>query len=618
MPLPLPLAIDDAIEQIVDGSPLDWDALDSQAGDEEKELLKYLRILGDIAGVHRTTVEDTAELAVAPPHSDDAIEEAADVERWGRYRLREKVGEGSFGSVYRGFDPDLQREIAVKILHNRVGDGHLKERLLIEGRALARVRHANVVSVFAVEAHGGRVGLCMEFVHGATLESELLSSGPFTERDAASVGEEVCRALSAVHEAGFVHRDVKGRNVMREAGGRIVLMDFGTGRDAVELKTSGRIGIAGTPLYMAPEVLAGLPASASSDIYSVGVLLYHLLTGAYPVEGQSIDELRAAHMQGRRRTMPEQGARISRRFQRVLDRALSPDPQRRYETAEALGAALHGLSRTARAIKAARIALAILAAPPLVLVLLGVLTTYNFNLTLGRAAPFNRDSLGLLLKLGWQSAFTTMLGAAVIGGVIGAAGRLLRPLRRLGERLARRCSLDDPAVLAQTVSIVAIVALVLIGWTFWDVVRACLSNINTSSADRLRPLREGQTGSAFVYRLLLNALAVAIGATLLRIHRRRPQRRPAVSAGIYVPLLGLLAVTVVLSELPYRIIWQSRVERVAFRTERCYVLGASEAQSLIYCPDKVPPRNRVVDNDDQSVRRTGIVESIFSLPDASR
>ena len=94
-------------------------------------------------------------------------------ESWGRYRLTEKVGEGSFGSVYRAWDPDLQREIAIKILHSRVADAHLKERLLSEGRALAKVRHPNVVSVFGVEAHGDRVGLCMEFVHGATLESEL-------------------------------------------------------------------------------------------------------------------------------------------------------------------------------------------------------------------------------------------------------------------------------------------------------------------------------------------------------------------------------------------------------------------------------------------------------------
>ena len=123
---------------------------------------------------------------------------------------------------------------------------------------------------------------------------------------------------------------------------------------------------------------------------------------------------------------------------------------------------------------------------------------------------------------------------------------------------------------------------------------------------------------AFLYRLTLNALAVAVVATLVRIRRLRARRRGSRSLWTIAPLVAILAVTVVLSELPYRIIWQSRVERIAFDGERCYVLGESDQESLIYCPDKAPPRNRVVKDDDPAIRRTGIVESIFSLPDARR
>jgi hypothetical protein len=609
--LPLPLAIDDAIDHIADGSPLDWDALDSQADDDDKELLKCLRILGDIAGAHRTTIEDTSEVAVAPVPLVDETDASADVEAWGRFQLIEKVGEGSFGSVYRAFDPDLQREIAVKILHNRVGDHRLRERLLVEGRALAKVRHANVVSVFGVEAHGGRVGLCMEFVHGGTLESELLSTGSFSERDAIAVGQEVCRALSAVHQAGFVHRDVKGRNVMRDADGRIVLMDFGTGRDAAELKAIGGAGLAGTPLYMAPELLAGLPASASSDIYSVGVLLHHLITGAYPVEGQSMEELRAAHMQGRRNAASEQGARVSRRFLRVLDRALSPDPERRFATADDLDAALEGLSRQARAIKGAKIATAVLVAPPLMLAVLGLLTTYNFNITFGRAAPFNRDPIGLLIQLGWRSAFTTILGAAVVIRVVGATGRLLSPVTRLFSRTTGRW-LGHPDVFSQTVGTCAVAAVALIIWQFSDVILACLTRVSDAPMQQLMPLQEGNTGRAFVYRLALNALAVALVAAL--VHIRRLRGRIMTSSWTLAPLCAVLAVTVVMSELPYRIIWQNKSERVTFEGQRCYVLGESGGESLVFCPDKTPPRNRIVRSDSPSLRRTGIIEGIFSMP----
>ena len=176
--MPQQPAIDRAIDGIVDGEPLDWDALDSQAPDEERELLKCLRILGRHRGppsLDGRRDAGGARPARRRPAEADASADSA--ESWGRYRLTEKVGEGSFGSVYRALDPDLQREIAIKILHSRVADAHLKERLLSEGRALAKVRHANVVSVFGVEAHGDRVGLCMEFVHGATLESELLARG---------------------------------------------------------------------------------------------------------------------------------------------------------------------------------------------------------------------------------------------------------------------------------------------------------------------------------------------------------------------------------------------------------------------------------------------------------
>ena len=263
--MPQQPAIDRAIDGIVDGEPLDWDALDSQAPDEDRELLKCLRILGT-SRLHRSTDDETQD-ALGPPDPGRQTDRRPS-RTWnrGRYRLIEKGRRGQLRQrVSRVIRP--QREIAIKILHSCVADAHLKERLLSEGRALAKVRHANVVSVFGVEAHGDRVGLCMEFVHGATLESELLAHGMLTARDATMVGEEVCLALSAVHAAGFVHRDVKARNVMREEGGRIVLMDFGTGREAEELKASARVGLAGTP-FMAPEVLAGLPASESSDLRS--------------------------------------------------------------------------------------------------------------------------------------------------------------------------------------------------------------------------------------------------------------------------------------------------------------------------------------------------------------
>ena len=247
------------------------------------------------------------------------------------------------GACYCAWDPQLERNIAIKILHAHVEDDRLRQRLLREGRALAKVQHANVVQVFGVEAHGSRVGLCMELVSGETLAGVLRSRGRLSHREAAGVGEDVCRALAAVHAAGYVHRDVKAQNVMRDKAGKIVLMDFGTGHDTAGGDRRPR-DIVGTPVYMAPEVLDGQPASVQSDVYAVGVLLYHLVSGQYPVEGGTLLDLIDAHKAGRRRPLLEHRPDLPMAFVQLVSRALAPNPAERWPSA---GAMLEALGRLA-------------------------------------------------------------------------------------------------------------------------------------------------------------------------------------------------------------------------------------------------------------------------------
>ncbi len=232
----------------------------------------------------------TAAATPGPPSGSSGAEPPVP-ERWGSLVVRERVGAGVFGEVYRAYDEQLQREVALKLL--RVGSrssDRLAAKVLNEGRLLARLRHPNVVLVHGVEARGDRVGLWMEFVRGCTLEQLLDRQGLFGAREAALIGQDLCRALAAVHAAGLVHRDVKAQNVMREEGGRVVLMDFGTGVPAREDDGGRGAPAAGTPLYLAPELLDGGEATASSDLYSLGVLLYHLVTGGYPVVAASLGE----------------------------------------------------------------------------------------------------------------------------------------------------------------------------------------------------------------------------------------------------------------------------------------------------------------------------------------
>ncbi len=197
---------------------------------------------------------------------------------WGQLEIQEKLGEGGFGAVYRAWDATLEREVALKLVSTvRTPPSGLGSSKFQEARMLARIRHPNVVIVHGVNSHAGRVGLWMEFIRGRTLEDILREQGPMSAREAAAIGLDLCQAVAAVHRAGLVHRDIKAQNVMREQGGRIVLMDFGLGQEQSPGDGEEAV-VAGTPHYMAPELLEGKPAAIESDIYALGVLEYHLLS----------------------------------------------------------------------------------------------------------------------------------------------------------------------------------------------------------------------------------------------------------------------------------------------------------------------------------------------------
>ena len=338
---------------IADGSGVDWDQVKgASSGPEKQHLLEQLRLIEKIFGAHRIT-DDPPAPAGRPAASqsettrDERLDSAGEPERWGGLILLQEVGRGSFGIVYRAHDPQLDRPVAVKLLRSTSStDEQLASSLLHEGQTLARVRHPNVVTVYGAGKHDGRVGLWMEFVRGLTLEQMLASHGPFSAGEAALVGYELCGALAAVHQAGLVHRDVKAQNVMREEGGRLVLVDFGAGQKRAELGTVGG-RIVGTPLYLAPEVLTGAGATTRSDVYSLGVLLYHLVTDNYPVKAATFDELVSAHARGEVTPLQDVRPHLPRTFLRVVESATASDPLKRFASVGRMEAALaqiHGSS----------------------------------------------------------------------------------------------------------------------------------------------------------------------------------------------------------------------------------------------------------------------------------
>jgi TolB-like protein len=294
---------------ILDGDPIDWGSVDSSVDPSERALVHQLKLLAGLADVHRTGGRQSPR-------------------RWAHLDLIEPIGTGAHGVVYRAWDSRLDREVALKLLPAPAGAAHA-HTIIEEGRLLARVRHPNVATIFGADLVDGQIGLWMELVSGHTLEQLLQQERRFPAGEVARIGADLCGAMAAVHAAGVLHRDIKAHNVMLADDGRVVLMDFGTGRE-LEDESLGRV--AGTPLYLAPEIFSGEPASVRTDIYSVGVLLHRLATGDYPVTGQSVDELRLAHA-ARHPPVAAPLRQLPPRLARVIAGAIHPDAAQRYGSA---------------------------------------------------------------------------------------------------------------------------------------------------------------------------------------------------------------------------------------------------------------------------------------------
>lgn len=295
--------------------------------------LDNLRAIGEIVAAFRDsrsadfTHPDSASSKLRAASSDPERDEPplwpSPPFRWGHLEVREKIARGGFGSVYCAFDPALDREVALKLLPavaNRNPPG------LLEARRLARVRHPNVLAVHGVEQHGGFLGIETDLIAGANLADELQRRGPLSMREACLIGVDLCRALAAIHSAGLVHGDLKAANVMCEADGSAMLVDFGSVRNLREPSEDGNLS--GTPLSLAPEVLSGRPPGPAADLYSLGALLHLAVTGAHPVEAESLDELRSYHTARAGVSVSERFPETPRRFARILDRALAPLEQR--------------------------------------------------------------------------------------------------------------------------------------------------------------------------------------------------------------------------------------------------------------------------------------------------
>ena len=268
-----------------------------------------------------------------------------------RFRLEEKIGSGGMSTVYRAFDPTLERWVAIKLMHRDISsDPDQLERFRREARAVARLNHPHVVTVIDAGEDDGNPYIVFEYVEGETLKERIRRVGRLPVQEAVAYAIEIGRALSAAHEQRLVHRDVKPQNVLIDPDGRAKVTDFGIARslEAHGLTATGRV--LGTTDYVSPEQALGHDVTEQSDIYSLGICLYEMLTGEIPFKADTQVAVAMKHV---REPMPDVQRRrpeISAALAAVIEHATAKETENRYATVNQM---VHDLEQVL-AIEAAR------------------------------------------------------------------------------------------------------------------------------------------------------------------------------------------------------------------------------------------------------------------------
>ncbi len=249
----------------------------------------------------------------------------------GRYRLDAQIGAGGMSTVYRAFDTVLERQVAIKLMHReKAAEEDQLERFRREARAVAQLNHSHVVGVIDAGEDEGTPYIVFEYVEGETLKDRIRRHGRLDVSEAVAYAIEIARALGAAHERQIVHRDVKPQNVLIDEEGSAKVTDFGIARslDQEGLTADGRV--LGTTDYVSPEQALGHAVTGQSDLYSLGVVLFEMLTGAVPFTGENQVAVAMKHV---REELPDVQIRrpeVSSALAAVLDRATDKDLHRRY------------------------------------------------------------------------------------------------------------------------------------------------------------------------------------------------------------------------------------------------------------------------------------------------
>jgi len=272
----------------------------------------------------------------------------------GKYEILEMLGKGAMGLVYKALDPDINREVAVKTIRfDMISDESEKEdlmkRFMREAQAAGKLVHPNIVTIFNVGKEENLTYIVMQFISGRSLKEVIDSEKKMPIRDIIRIMCHLCDALDYAHQNGIVHRDIKPANILLDQKGKPLIVDFGVAH--VEMSNLTQSGtIIGTPSYMSPEQVIGKDIDRRSDIFSLGIILYELLTGKKPFEGDHITAIAYKIVNEKPKTLHEQKKNLPKDFEYILEKALAKSPKERYqscrEMADELNAMLEPTERT--------------------------------------------------------------------------------------------------------------------------------------------------------------------------------------------------------------------------------------------------------------------------------
>jgi serine/threonine protein kinase/class 3 adenylate cyclase len=272
-----------------------------------------------------------------------------------RYALARLIGSGGMAEVYLARDRELDRDVAFKALKHRYAeDEQFVERFKREARNVASLSHPNIVQVYdRGETQDGSYYIVMEWVPGGTLEERILREGPLPPAEATAVALQVARALCVAHRRNVIHRDIKPQNILLAESGEAKVADFGIAKAAASTVATQEGVIPGTPHYVSPEQVLGQPATPQSDLYSLGVVLYEMLTGRVPHDAETPIGIAMKHVSGQLHPPKEVNPDVPEGINAVTTRLLAREPENRYQSADELVEDLERIERGESPVKAA-------------------------------------------------------------------------------------------------------------------------------------------------------------------------------------------------------------------------------------------------------------------------